>query len=168
MNQKTILIIGTFLLLTLWLGACSSATPTIAPTPTKPPSTAAPVPTVLPNNAIKSSAPSSAFETQSQSAGSVDVDVTPKVLEVGQPLAFQIVMNTHSVDLGDDMTQITILRDETGKEYRPTTWEGQAPGGHHRSGLVKFDSLTVKPKFVELVIKGLAKIPERIFRWDLA
>lgn len=167
MNKKTILLIGALLLITLWLVACSSATPTAASTPTMPPSTATVVPTVLATNTVKPSVPSSAFEMQSKSAGSVDIDVTPKVIQVGQPMAFEILMNTHSVDLSDDMTQIVILRDDQGKEYQPIAWEGQEPGGHHRGGIIKFAASASKPKYVELVIKGLAKVPERIFRWDL-
>lgn len=141
----------------LSLVACSNATPTTAPTPI----------VVAPSNAPQRSASSSAFETKNNSGGSVDVAVTPQQLDVGQPMAFEIVMNTHSVDLSDDMTQIIILRDDKGKEYNPTAWDGGEPGGHHRSGVIKFAALTSKSKSVDLVIKGLAKVSERTFHWDL-
>jgi len=108
-----------------------------------------------------------ALATKSNEGGSVTVEVTPTALEIGKPIVFEISMNTHSVDLSDDMTKIVILRDDTGKEYTPTAWEGGEAGGHHRGGTLKFAALTSKPKFVELVIKGLAKIPERVFRWEL-
>ncbi len=110
----------------------------------------------------------SAFETKSSSGGSVTVDVKPTALQVGQPIVFDIALNTHSVDLSDDLTKIAILRDDTGGEYKPTAWEGAGPGGHHREGALKFAALTRKPKYVELVIKGLATVPERVFRWDLS
>lgn len=93
--------------------------------------------------------------------------VKPTALAVGQPISFDIGMNTHSVDLSDDMVKASILRDDTGKEYKPTAWEGAEGGGHHRSGTLVFGALTGKPKYVELVIKGVAQVPERVFRWNL-
>jgi hypothetical protein len=65
------------------------------------------------------------------------------------------------------MTKVSLLRVDAGKEYKPIAWEGAGPGGHHREGKLKFAALTSKPKYVELVITGLAKVPERVFRWDL-
>ncbi len=155
MNKKSILMIGALAFIVLSIVGCSNATPTAAPMPI----------VVAPISAPKSSA--SAFETKSNSGGSVDVAVTPQTLEVGQPIAFEIAMNTHSVDLGADMTKIVILRDDKGKEYTPTAWEGAEPGGHHRSGVIKFAALASKPKSVDLVIKGLAQVSERTFHWDL-
>lgn len=110
---------------------------------------------------------SSGFWTKSNEGGAVTVDVTPTALQVGKPLAFEIAMNTHSVDLSDDLTKIVILRDDAGKEYAPTAWEGGEAGGHHRNGTLTFAAPTSKPKYVVLVIKGLAQVPERVFRWDV-
>ncbi len=155
MNQKLFLIVSALALSALSLVACNSATPTTVPTPT----------VAVPSSTTKSSA--SAFETKNNSGGSVDVAVTPETLEVGQPMAFEIAMNTHSVDLSDDMTKIVTLRDDQGKEYTPTGCEGGGAGGHHRSGVIKFAALASKPKSVDLIIKGLAKVSERDFHWDL-
>ncbi|MCL4394266.1 MAG: hypothetical protein M1482_05590 [Chloroflexi bacterium] len=160
MTRRMALLTGSFALVALVLAACSgAATPTVAPVPaTVPPSA---------SNASKPAPPSSVFETQNNSSGSVTVDVQPGALQVGKPIAFDIAMNTHSVDLNDDMTKIVVLRDDTGKVYRPMAWDGPGGGGHHRSGTLTFAALPSKPKFVELVIKGLAGVPERVFRWDL-
>lgn len=145
--------------LALVLAACNSAAaPTQAPTPTL---------TRAANTSTSAGKASSPFATKSNSGGSVDVEVTPTALNIGEPMAFDLAMNTHSVDLSDDMTQIAVLRDDAGKEYKPTAWEGGEPGGHHRAGVLKFAALTSKPKYLELVIKGLARVPERVFRWDL-
>jgi len=110
---------------------------------------------------------STGFWTKSNEGGAVTVEVTPTALQVGKPLTFEIAMNTHSVDLSDDMTRIVILRDDAGKEYTPTAWEGGEAGGHHRSGTLTFAAPTSKPKYVVLVVKGLAQVPERVFRWDV-
>ena len=167
MNKKMILLASALTLLAVLLAACGG-TPSLAPAPT--PSTgsgqAAPSPA---SNAQPATINSGAggFETKSNAGGNVTVDVKPTALEVGKPIAFDIAMNTHSVDLSDDMTKITLLRDEAGKEYKPTVWNGPSGGGHHREGTLNFAALTNKPKFVELVIKGLAGVPERVFKWDL-
>jgi hypothetical protein len=86
---------------------------------------------------------------------------------VGQPLVFKVVLDTHSVDLKDDIVKVTFLRDDTGKQYQPTTWDGAGAGGHHREGSLKFASLAGITKFVELVITGVAGVPERVFKWEL-
>jgi hypothetical protein len=161
MNKKLILFAG---IMALTLAACNSIAPTIAPAPqavqSSAPSPQSSQPAIGKSNGAK-------LPTKSEEGGSVTVDVTPTTLEVGKPLAFDIAMNTHSVDLGDDLTKIATLRDDTGKEYKPTAWEGPDGGGHHRSGTLQFAALSNKPKYVELVIKGLAQVPERVFRWDL-
>ena len=162
MNKRMILLSSVFALVALLLVACSGGTtPAAAPALTKAPSVA--------TNAqpATSKSDSAGFETKSNEGGSVTVDVKPTAVEAGKPVAFDIVMNTHSVDLSDDMTKITILRDDTGKEYKPTAWDGPGGGGHHREGTLTFAALANKPKFVELVIQGLAGVPERIFKWDL-
>ncbi len=105
---------------------------------------------------------SAAFETRSNDGESVTVAVKPTALVVGEPAVFDIAMNTHSVDLSDDLTKVSVLRDDAGKEYKPTTWEGSEPGGHHGSGTPIFPALTRKPKYVVLVVKGVAKVPEGV------
>ncbi|MBI5029263.1 MAG: hypothetical protein HZB51_01955 [Chloroflexi bacterium] len=154
--SKQILFFTTLLAsISFLLAACSSPTPTVSPT-------------LVAKQANSTGKAASAFATKNNSGGSVDVAVTPLAISASEPVVFDIVMNTHSVDLSDDMTQIVILRDDTGKEYKPTGWEGGEPGGHHREGNLKFAALSGKPKYIELVIVGLAKVPERVFRWDLS
>lgn len=162
MKNRSFVLLVTSLMASVFLlaGCAGSPTPTPVPPPTKAP-TAASAP------ATNSQSAGPGFPVKSSEGGSVTVDVKPTVLAVGEPVVFDISMNTHSVDLSDDMTKITLLRDDTGKEYKPTAWEGADSGGHHRSGTLKFPALTGKPKSVELVIKGLAKVPERDFEWDL-
>lgn len=65
------------------------------------------------------------------------------------------------------MVKISRLRDDTGKEYAPIGWKGAGPGEHHREGKLKFAAMTTQPKYIELVIKNIAKVSERAFRWEL-
>ena len=167
MNGKFALSAAILGFVMLLLAACSGApTPTAAPVPTRAPTATSPAAS---NPAAPSASKSNgaSFETQSNAGGSVTVDVKPTTLAVGEPVVFDVAMNTHSVDLSDDMTKISILRDDTGQEYKPSAWDGPGSGGHHREGSLKFAALTSKPKYIELVIKGLAQVPERVFKWDL-
>ena len=75
-------------------------------------------------------------------------------------------MSTHSVELDQDLTQVTVLVDDQGKEYKPLSWEG-AIGGHHREGTLIFDSITPIPKLIEMKIRDIDGISERSFKWDL-
>lgn len=161
MKRRFILLARLGVLSTLLLAACAGqATPTPAPTSAAPRASQS-IPLAEPEIAVLG------FESKSDSAGSVAVNVKPTALALGRSISFDIAMNTHSVDLSDDMVRASLLRDDTGKEYTPTEWDGSGPGGHHRSGTLVFGALTGKPKFVELVIRGVARVPERVFHWDL-
>lgn len=151
MDRRLILFTSFFALVVLLLSACSGAT----------------TPTATGSNSSNLTGVSAAgFETQSNSSGSVTVDVKPTALEVGKPMTFDIALNTHSVDLSNDITKTTFLRDDSGREYPPIAWDGSGRGGHHRAGTLTFAAFTSKPRFIELVIKGLAGVPERAFRWN--
>ena len=107
------------------------------------------------------------FETKSSRENMVRVDVTPLDCTPGKAAKFQIRMNTHSVDLGYDVAALSTLKDNQGREYRPVSWQGSPPGGHHRSGILEFPALEGNPNRVTLVIKDIADVPERTFEWKL-
>jgi hypothetical protein len=103
--------------------------------------------------------------TRTVSGGGVTVKVTfdPKT---SNDLRFQVVLDTHSVNLdGYDLKAITVLRDETGKNYLPTEVENKG-SGHHREATVIFPKVS-SAKRLELVIKDVAGIKERTFLWNL-
>ncbi|MBS3105254.1 hypothetical protein J4234_03295 [Candidatus Woesearchaeota archaeon] len=93
------------------------------------------------------------------SQNSVDFQVKP--LSASQ---FDIEMNTHSVALDFDLIQISTLYDNLGNSYKPLHWEGSEPGGHHRSGTLKFPQVDSKATLIKLVITDSAK---REFSWNL-
>ena len=74
-------------------------------------------------------------------------------------------MNTHSVELDQDMTKIAVLVDGQEKEYKPISWEGPV-GGHHREGVLIFNQITPIPKSVELKISSIGDVV-RSFTWEL-
>jgi hypothetical protein len=108
------------------------------------------------------------FATQSNSEGAVSVDVTPINLGNGSAtLDFDVAFNTHSVNLSFDPAAISVLRDSAGHEYPAVAWEGSGPGGHHRSGVLRFQVPEPTGDAIEVVIQGVAGVPERVFHWDL-
>lgn len=110
----------------------------------------------------------SGLGTKESGEGPVTVAATPKSLEEGlTSWDFEIALNTHSEELSADLVAVSELIDNQGKSYKPTSWEGSPPGGHHRSGVLKFNPISSKPKSIELKIKGIGGIPERSFRWGL-
>jgi hypothetical protein len=105
--------------------------------------------------------------TQTVAGGGVTVKVTYLNPKGSDGYRFQVVLDTHSVNLdGYDLKTITLLRDDAGNSYLPTAVENKG-SGHHRETTVSFAKVASGTKRVELVIKDVAGVKERIFRWDL-
>jgi hypothetical protein len=107
------------------------------------------------------------WESKVDDQASVTITVTPTLLsaESGE-WKFDVVMDTHSVELDQDMTKVAVLIDEQRKEYRALNWEGPT-GGHHREGILTFTKITPSPKSVELKISDIGGVV-RIFNWQLS
>jgi hypothetical protein len=107
------------------------------------------------------------LETKVDIQGTVTIQITPielssKALE----WKFDVGLNTHVLELDQDMTKVSILVDEKGREYKPERWEGAVSGGHHREGVLVFKPITPTPKSVELKIVNI-DAPVRSFVWDI-
>ena len=106
------------------------------------------------------------WESKIDDQANITVTVTPTLLgEKSGEWKFDVVIDTHSVEVDQDMTKIVVLVDDQGKEYAPLNWEGPT-GGHHREGVLSFNSVE-STKSVEIKIKDIAGIPERSFKWSL-
>ena len=104
---------------------------------------------------------------QSVRGGGVTVAVTP-LNEPGDAATFLVSLDTHSVDLDVyEFNAIVRLRDGRGGEVAPTAVKDAEGGGHHRSATVRFAWPEPKPKSLEVVVKGVADVPERVFRWTI-
>lgn len=108
-----------------------------------------------------------AFEAKTSDENLVRVDVKPIQLAVGKPVILEVRLNTHSVDLINDMAEVCTLQDNQGKLYKVSRWKGSSPGGHHRRGILEFPQLEGTPQSVRLVIQGIAGVPERSFEWKI-
>ena len=121
-------------------------------------------------NKIEGTSPLSAdrgLSPQRSDAGGVVVVVEPPNLDAeNNTWEFSVALNTHSVALDQDMAQVSILRDDRGEEHSALAWEGAPPGGHHRQGLLRFAALSEPAQSFEIVIRDVASVPERVFRWE--
>ncbi|MBI3978477.1 MAG: hypothetical protein HY331_09860 [Chloroflexi bacterium] len=123
--------------------------------------------------AMKSEGDRSAALTQTSEAGQVTIQATWAGPDAGP--VFVVVMDTHAVDLdGYDLRQLSVLRTGQGRDVSPTGWDAPKDG-HHRSGNLTFPAtaddgspvLGPGPQTVELIIRNVAGVPERTFRWKL-
>lgn len=147
-----------FLGAALWMLNRPSSAPSLSPSQTLAPTSAPPT--------------SGANAARQVSEGQVTLAVTwqgPKAL------VFTVAMDTHSGSLdGYDLGQLAMLRTDQGREVPPSAWD--APnGGHHREGILTFPATTasgspiIEPntRAIELVIRNVGDVPERVFRWTL-
>jgi hypothetical protein len=103
--------------------------------------------------------------TQTVSGGGVSVAVTYVNPGSNESPRFQVALNTHSVALdGFDFKTLALLRDGTGKTYSPAKVENKG-GGHHRQVILTFPKIAPDTKRIEIVIKDVAGVKERIFHW---
>lgn len=107
-----------------------------------------------------------AYESRSDRQAAVYVEVQPTKLAPGQPAVFQVRLNTHSVELSQDLTKVATLSDDLGNKYQPSSWKGSPPGGHHRSGTLSFPALNAKAAKVTLVLRNIGTA-KRSFAWSL-
>ncbi|KKT95008.1 MAG: hypothetical protein UW97_C0030G0004 [Parcubacteria group bacterium GW2011_GWA2_45_15] len=105
------------------------------------------------------------LESKVDDQASVTVTVTPiDILSGSKEWKFDVVMDTHSVELDQDLIKTTVLIDDQGKEYKPISWEGPV-GGHHREGVLTFSQIIPPPQSVELKISGIGDVV-RSFVWQ--
>lgn len=110
--------------------------------------------------------------TQSNEAASVTVAATWRGVQSGS-LAFDISMDTHSVNLDAyDLGKLASLRDSAGNQLNPRSWSAPSGGGHHRSGTLAFavpSSVSDgSATYVELVVRDIGGVPQRVLRWQLS
>jgi hypothetical protein len=103
--------------------------------------------------------------TLSAGGSGVTVKATPRALQSGS-WEFDIVLDTHSQDLKDDLTKTASLV-AGGKAHTPAGWKGDPPGGHHRKGVLRFDGIEPGVKEIELRIARPGETKPRSFRWQL-
>ena len=116
-------------------------------------------------------AASAANATQRSEGGQVTIAATWEGMAAGP--VFAIVMDTHAVNLdGYDLRLLATLRTDRGATVAASSWEAPS-GGHHRAGTLTFPAagpdgqplITAETRALELTIRDVAGVPERILRW---
>jgi hypothetical protein len=103
--------------------------------------------------------------SQTSTQAAVTVKVTPRSLQ-GEFWDFNVVFDTHSQDLQDDLLKSAVLVKGDGTSVQPIAWEGPAPGGHHREGILRFNALNPAPDTVVLRISRPGEKDPRSFQWE--
>ena len=147
------LYISAVLILTLVLTACSA---TATPLQMDPQAT----------SALSDSA------TRVDEQGAIVIEITPHNLGASaDTLEFNVVMNTHSIDLNMDLATLSTLTTDTGITVQASLWDAPR-GGHHVEGQLIFPSM----KDGNSILAGASRLtltivnldaPSRVFEWEL-
>lgn len=103
--------------------------------------------------------------------GAVSVTITPiNPNQAWETIDFQVKMDTHSVDLGMDLSVLATLSTDAGHAVQAIRWDSPS-GGHHVSGILSFPAsvdglplLNIASKMTLTLINVDA--PERVFIWE--
>ncbi|KKU51046.1 MAG: hypothetical protein A3F26_03585 [Candidatus Ryanbacteria bacterium RIFCSPHIGHO2_12_FULL_47_12b] len=106
------------------------------------------------------------FETKEDERGGVTFTITPKNFAQDVPSwDFEVVIDNHTRELSEDMLSVATLIVDGAEPQEPIVWDGDAPTGHHRKGVLKFKPIGPAPKSFELKIQSVEG--ERSFLWQL-
>ena len=104
--------------------------------------------------------------SQQVAGGGVTVAAT-LLKDQAEATAIKLVLDTHSVNLdGYKFEAIATLRDDSGRTYPVEAVEQASGGGHHRQAVLRFGKADPQAKSLELIVKDVAGVKERIFRWN--
>lgn len=107
-----------------------------------------------------SSTPTTQFAEASRTVGDVEVKVRPTALDASGA-QFTVTFDTHNGELDADLTAATL--DVDGARWPAATWDGDPPGGHHRTGTLRFSEAGPTSGTATLTIVGLAE--PAVFTW---
>ncbi len=110
--------------------------------------------------------------SRTDSQGAVTVKITPLNLDnSGDTLKFEVVLDTHSVELDMDLATLATLTTDSGLTLQPMLWDAPK-GGHHAEGTLTFPSVQNGKSILDgakqltLTISSLDSAT-RAFTWDL-
>ncbi len=109
-----------------------------------------------------------ALPAQVNREGQVTVKVTPLALSpTADAWRFSVQFDTHVTPLDQDLLKTAVLSGDAGQTEAPLSWQGDAPGGHHRTGVLIFKPITPAPASVTLSLQQVGSVPDRSFTWTL-
>lgn len=110
--------------------------------------------------------------TRTDQQGAVIVEVTPLNLDnPSDQVEFDVVMDTHSVDLSMDLAMLATITTDTGITVQATLWDAPR-GGHHVTGKLIFPAANDGKSILEGATKLTLTIvnldaPSRVLEWEL-
>ena len=102
------------------------------------------------------------LDAQTVSTGEIDIEIQPSQLD-DQGAEFELILDTHSVELAMDLTDATL--EVAGTVWPVAGWDGDGPSGHHREGELRFEPAGPATGTARLVLAGFAEPVE--VSWDL-
>lgn len=104
--------------------------------------------------------------TDSQGSVSVKASVIPEKSNDRQ-LVFELVLNTHSIDLSEyDIAKASRIFFDGSEKKTEFTWKPSSKDSHHMSGILIWNGqMTVDLKEVNLRLVEIDSIPVRSFSW---
>lgn len=125
------------------------------------------VATIASSYAIEGVAAETAYAPQISNERGVKITVALQNIPNGaKTWDVEVALETHTQSLSDDLTKSSVLMAD-GKQYTPLSWDGTAPGGHHRKGLLRFKAIAPQPRLMELQIRLTGDTSPRSFKWLL-
>lgn len=106
------------------------------------------------------------LKAQTSNKEAVTVKATPLKVD-GEVWEFEIVFDTHSQELNDDLLTAAVLIGPNGTQFKPAGWNGDPPSGHHRKGVLRFNAINPPPDVLELRIVRPREASQRTFRWPM-
>jgi len=106
--------------------------------------------------------------TQEIRSGGVTARVTYKNPVEKKPPVFKVALDSHDINFDIyEFNKIILLRDDAGRKYSPEIISTSG-SGQHREATVEFKGADISSaRFMELVVKDVAGVPERVFRFDV-
>ncbi len=95
---------------------------------------------------LSQSLPRNSNSPTPDSAVTVSVNFQPSQSDA-QTLDFEVVLNTHSVDLDDIDFQKSVILEKSGQQFPPLEVKTEG-AGHHRSAVVKFTRVAPPLKII--------------------
>ena len=103
--------------------------------------------------------------TQKSVVQGVTVAVTPGNLDEGSSVwDFAVAFDSQGKRLDDQIMDSVVLVGD-GRRIKPLAWEGEAKGGRHRAGVLKFVAMKPRPKELQLQMVRPGESKPRVFRF---
>jgi len=103
--------------------------------------------------------------TQKSVAQGVTVAVTPGTLDEDASIwDFAVAFDSQHKRLDDEIMDSVVLLGD-GRRVKPLAWEGEAVGGRHRAGVLKFIAIKPRPKELQLQLQRPGEAKPRVFRF---